>query len=71
MPAHQGVRLEHGKCVETARPEAVEPDPEEALLASTLDPFRLSACDHRQLLAKRKDFEVEFGPASEKADDGG
>jgi len=58
MPAHQGVRLEDGECRQTTRPEAVEPDPEEALGATEAEPFGLSARDHRQLLTQSEDLQV-------------
>ena len=58
VPAHQGVRFEQGECLEAARPEAVQPDPEEALAATETEPFAVSGSDHCQLLRQIEDLQV-------------
>ncbi len=71
VPAYQGVRVEDGECLETARPEAVEPDPEEALAATETEPFAASGSDHCQLLTQSEDLQVKDGTAPEQAGQGG
>ena len=55
---HQGVRFEDGECLEAARPEAVEPDPKEALAATETEPFAVFGSDHGQLLTQSEDLQV-------------
>ena len=71
MPAHRGVRLDEGERPETARPEAVEPYPEEALAATETEPFAVSGSSHRQLLTQSEALQVQDGTASEEAGEGG
>ncbi len=58
VPAHQGVRLEEDERLEAAGPEAVEPDPEEALGATETEPFAVSGSDHCQLLTQSEELQV-------------
>ena len=53
-----GDRFEDGECLETARPEAVEPDPKEALAATETEPFAVSPSNHCQLLTQSEDLQV-------------
>ena len=66
VPSDQCIRLENHKCLETAGPDTVEPDPEEALTPSKLDPFALPVVQDRQLLAESEDFEVQNCPATDQ-----
>jgi len=70
MPTYQGVRLEHDECLETARPDPVEPDPEQAFAPAETQ-FAIAVGDHRQLLSECEDLQVEDGPASEQTGKGG
>jgi len=70
VPTYQGVRLENGECLQTAGPDPVEPDPEQAFAPAETQ-LAVFAGDHRQLLPERKDLQVEDGPASEQAGQGG
>lgn len=56
MPTDQGVRLEDRECLETARPDEVEPEPKEPLAQTESNPSTISVGDHGQLLAEREDF---------------
>ncbi len=66
VPSDQCIRLENYKCLETAGPDTVEPDPEEALTPSKPDPFALPVVQDRQLLAESEDFEVQNCPATDQ-----
>jgi hypothetical protein len=70
MPTYQGVRLEDGECLQTARPDPIEPDPEQAFAPAETQPA-ISVGDHRQLLSECEDLQVEDGPASEQTRKGG
>ena len=70
MPMYQGVRREDGECVQTARPDPIAPDPEQAFAPAETQ-LAISVGDHRQLLSECEDFQVEDGPASEEAGQGG
>lgn len=52
------------------RPEAIEPDPEDALGPTKTEALGLAGRDYRPLLAEREDLEVKGGPASEEAEHG-
>ena len=65
VSTHQGAGLEDMKCLETAGPNAVQPDPEQALAPTETVPFVVSLSNHGKLLAKREDFQVEQRAASE------
>ena len=65
VPTHQGVGLEDVQSLETTRPDAVQPDPAQALASTQTHSFAISLSDHGQLLPKREDFHVEHGAASE------
>ena len=39
VPAHQGIRFENLQCLQTARPEAIEPDPKKPLAPVESEPF--------------------------------
>lgn len=67
VPTHQGVGLEDMQCLNTAGPNAVQPNPEQALAPTETEPFTVSLSDHAKLLAKREDFQVEQRAASEEA----
>ena len=70
MPTYQGVRLEHDECLETARPDPIEPDPEPAFAPAETQ-LAISVGDHRQLLSECEDLQVEDGPTSEEAGQSG
>ena len=57
--AHQGIRLKEDEGAKTTGPNAVERDPENALIVPDAKPSAVFGGDHRQLLAQRKKFEVE------------
>jgi hypothetical protein len=65
VPAHQGIRFKDLQCLQATRPQAVEPDPEQPLMPVKSESFAWCFIYHGQLLAKRKDFEVQEGAASE------
>ena len=63
VPAHQGIRFENLECLQTARPQPVEPNPEQTLTPVESESFTRRLVYHGQLLAKREDFEVQEGAA--------
>jgi len=65
VSAYQGVRSEYPQCLQTAGPQAVEPDPEQSLTPVKAESFTRCLVYHGKLLAKRQDFEVQEGAASE------
>ena len=65
MPAHQGVWFEGLQCMQATRPQAVEPDPEQSLTPVKSESFAWCLVYPGPLLAKRQDFEVQEGAASE------
>lgn len=71
MPAHAGIRLEQGEGVNTAGPNTVEPNPEQALVTPEARPSVTLGGKRCQLLMQREDLEVEKGAASEQAGEGG
>ncbi len=72
MPTYQGVRLDDGKCLQTAGPDTVEPDPEQAFAPAEMQLAVFAFVgDHRQLLSECEDLQVEDGSASEQAGQGG
>ena len=64
MPTYQGVRFEDGECFQTAGPDPVEPDPEQAFAPAETQ-FAIAVGDHRQLLSECEDLQVEDSPASQ------
>ena len=58
VPAHQGLRLEDGECLEAAGPEPLEADPDKTLTAAETKPFAVSGSDHCQLLRQSEDLQV-------------
>jgi len=70
VPADQRVRLEDGNSGEAAGPDPIQPNPEEALVKAGSQPFVVPCGDHRQLLTKRQDLQMEEGPATEQARQG-
>ena len=70
VPAHQGVRLDEGEGINTAGPNAVEPDPEKALVMPDARSSAVLRSERCQLLTRREDLEVEQGAASEQAGEG-
>ena len=70
MPAEQGVRLEDGNSGEAPGPDPVQPNPEEALVKAGSEPFVVPRGDHRQLLTKGQDLQMEEGAATEQASQG-
>ena len=65
MPADRCVRLEDGKSG-----EAAGPNPEEALEKADSEPFVAPRGDHRQLLRKRQDLQMEEGATTRHASQG-
>jgi len=70
MPTNQGIRLEDGECLQTAGPEPIEPDPEQAF-ATAETQLAVFMDDHCQLLPEREDLQMDDGPPSEQASQGG
>ena len=70
VPAEQRVRLEHSNRGETAGPEPVQPNPEEALVTAGSEPFVVPGGDHCQLLTKRQDLQMEEAATTEQASQG-
>ncbi len=70
MPTHQCVGLKDGERLQTTGPDPVEPDPEQAF-ATAETQLAVFVGDHRQLLPEREDLQMEDGPVSEQADQGG
>jgi len=58
VPAHQGIRFEDLQCLQASRPQAVEPDPEQPFTPAKSESLAWCLVHHRQLLAKRQNFEV-------------
>ena len=58
VPAHQGIRFEDLQCLQATGPQVVQPDPEQPLIAAKPESLAWCLVHHRQLLAKRQDFEV-------------
>ena len=52
------VRLEDGKRLDAAEPNAVEINPKEALRAMKIEPFAVSGSDHCQLMTRSEDLQV-------------
>ena len=65
VPEYQGIWFEDLQCLQTTWPQAVEPDPEQSLTPVKSESFAWCLVCHGQLLAKRQDFEVQEGAASE------
>ena len=65
MPADQGFRREDGESG-----EAAWPDPEEALVTTGSQPFVVPRSDHRKLLTKGQDLQMEEGAATEQTSQG-
>lgn len=65
MPTHQCIGLEDVQRLRTAGPQAVEPDPEQALAPRETQPLGIFPHGHGQLLAQRDDLHVERNAASE------
>ena len=61
VPADQRIGLEDRECFETARPEAVEPDPKQPFTPTKPDPFRCGVVHHGELLAKGRGFRGGVG----------
>ena len=67
MPADQGIRLEDGNSGEARGPESVQPNPEEALMTAGSEPFVVPRGNHRQLLTKGQDLQMEETATAEQA----
>ena len=66
VPAHQGIWFEDLQCLQAPWPQTVEPDPEQPLTPVKSESLAWCRVHHRQLLAKRQDFEVQDGAALEQ-----
>ncbi len=71
MPTNDGVRLDDDDDVQAARPQTIEPNPEEPVDPSQPGPGRPFALEHRQLMAEGNEFELQRGPVSKAWDDDG
>ena len=67
------VRLKwlHDDDVQAARPQTIEPDPEEPVDPGQPGPGRPFALENQQLMAKGNEFELQRGPVSKAWEDGG
>ena len=81
MPTYQGVRLENGECLQTAGPDPVEPDPEQAFAPAETQLAVFAVGTHQfevravlekldQLIFFKKDFVVGFHVHGEEFDQG-
>ena len=64
MPMNDGRRLDQNHRLETARPEAVEPDPEQAVAGAKTQPAGALAPEHAQLMAEGDDLQFQRGSAT-------
>ncbi len=71
VAANDGVRLDHDDDVQAARPQTIEPDPEEPVEAGQSGSGRPLALEYRKLVAKRNEFELQRGSVSKAWKDGG
>ena len=71
VPANDGVRLDDDDDVQAARPQTIEPDPEEPVDPGQPGPGRPLALEHRNLMAKGNEFELQRGPVSKARKEGG
>ena len=70
MPANQGARLKDGESGEAAGPDPVQPNLEEALATAGSEPFVVPRGDHRKLLTKGQDLQMEEGAVTEQTRQG-
>ncbi len=70
VPANQGVRLKDGESGEAAGPDPVQPNPEEAHVTAGSEPFVVPRGDHRKLLTKGLDLQMEEGAATAQTHQG-
>ncbi len=71
VPANYGLRFDDDDGVHATGPQAIEPDPEEPVDPGQPGPGRPYALEHRQLMAKGNEFELQRGPVSKAREDGG
>ena len=57
--------------IQAARPQTIEPHPEERIGAGQPGPGGPFALEHQQLMAKGNEFESQRGPVSKAWEDGG
>lgn len=65
MPADHGIRPDDHHRVETARPEAVEQDPEGSVEPGLSDPGSPIVSKNLQLVTKRDHLKLQIGASSE------
>ena len=64
MPMNDGRRLDQNHDFEIARPEPVEPDPEQAVAGAKTQPAWALASEHAQLMAEGDDLQFQLGSAT-------
>jgi hypothetical protein len=67
VPADQGVRAEDDERGSALGPDTIQPHPEETLATARPEPSAISCGDHRTLLTKAQDFQVQEASAPDKS----
>ncbi len=57
--------------IQATGPQAIKPHPDESVDPGQPEPGRPFALEHRQLMAKGNEFELQRGPVSKAWEDGG
>jgi hypothetical protein len=66
VPADQGVRAEYDERGSAFGPDPIQPHPEETLATARPEPSAISCGDHRTLLTKGQDFQVQEASTPDK-----
>jgi hypothetical protein len=64
MPMNDGRRPVQNQGLETARPEPVEPDPEQAVAGAKTQPAWAQESEYAQLMAEGDDLQFQRGSAT-------
>ena len=70
VPANDGLRLDDDDDAQAARPQTIEPDPEEPVDPGPPEPGRPFALEYGKLVAKGNEFELRRGLVSKAPEDG-
>jgi len=71
VPLDNGGRLDQHHRVQTARPQSVEPNPEQTVDRKQPGPTRPLAAKNMQLMTESEVFQFKNGPTAEPACDSG
>ncbi len=64
MPMNDSRRFDQNHRFETARPKAIEPDPEQAVAGAKTQPAWALASEHAELMAEGDDLQFQRGSAT-------